>query len=87
MYQIDATILAYARMSAAPGQFRARLQRHLLGIAETAQEVALLQDGFFPGPPRLRLVLDGFDITYVLDHEARKITIEVIQPDARLKAS
>jgi len=87
VYQIDATILAYAGIAAAPRRFRAALQRRLLGIAETAYQVAVLQDGFFPGPSRLHLVLDGFEVLYLLDSEARKITIQSVQAAARQKAS
>jgi hypothetical protein len=79
VYQIDVTLQAGEQLAQVVG-LRRLVRQKLTGIAETAEQMLILQGGFFPGPSLLQKIVDGWLVHYELDPERRRITVLSIEP-------
>jgi hypothetical protein len=79
VYQIDVTLRASEQLARVVGLGRLVRQK-LIGIGETAEQMFILQGGFFPGPSVLQKVVDGWLVQYELDPERRRITVLSAEP-------
>ena len=79
MYQIDVTSQASEQLARVVG-LRRLVRQQLSGIGETAEQMLILQGGFFPGSPVLHKIVDGWLVRYELDPERRRITVLSVEP-------
>ena len=79
VYQIDATLQASEQVARVVG-LRRLVRQRLGGIGETAEQMLILQGGFFPGPSILCKVVDDWLVRYELDPERHRITILSVEP-------
>jgi mRNA-degrading endonuclease RelE of RelBE toxin-antitoxin system len=87
MYSVLYTPAASAQIAALPQQDRDRLRRTLRGIAETARDVLLLQSGVLSSPARLVAYLGEHLVWYELDHERRRLTVDLVEPRSSSEAA
>ena len=64
-----------------------RLRRTLRGIAETARDVLLLQSGVLSSPARLVVYLGEHLVWYELDHERRRLTVDLVESRSSSEAA
>ena len=76
VYQIDVTLQASEQLARVPG-LRRLVRRELSGIGDTAEQMLILQGGFFPGPPVMHKIVDGWLVCYGLDPERRRTVLSV----------
>ena len=79
VYQIDVTLQASEQLARVPG-LRRLVRRELSGIGDTAEQMLILQGGFFPGPSILHKIVGGWLVRYGLDPERRRITVLSVEP-------
>ena len=79
VYQIDVTLRASEQLARVVG-LRRLVRQKLSGIGETAEQMLILQGGFFPGPSVLQKVVDGWLVHYELDPERRRLTVLSVEP-------
>jgi hypothetical protein len=79
VYQIDVTLQAAEQLARVVG-LRRRIRRKLAGIGEATEQMLILQGGFFPGPPFLKTVVNGWLVRYELDLDQRRITVLAVEP-------
>ncbi|MFL5311430.1 MAG: hypothetical protein ACJ79H_13345 [Myxococcales bacterium] len=79
MYQIDVSLQASEQLARVAGLKRV-IRQKLSGIGDTAEQMLILQGGFFPGPAILHKIVDGWLVQYELDPERRRITVLSVEP-------
>ena len=79
MYSVLYTPAATGQIASLPQADRDRLGRTMRGIAETARDVLLLQSGVLSSPARLVVYLGEHLVWYELDHERRRLTVDLVE--------